>query len=212
MEKASISESVIRRLPRYYRFLTELEKRGAERISSRELGRQLGLTASQIRQDLNCFGEFGQQGYGYNVTALRKQLEHIIGLNESRGAVIVGAGNLGKVIAANIDFAAYGFRLMGIFDINRKICGKEIAGLKVRHMDELESFCGETKPCIGVLCIPSGAAQTTAERLVALGIKGFWNFSHCDLDVDKTAVSVENVHLGDSLMKLSLRVNAVTSN
>ncbi len=205
MEKASISESVIRRLPRYYRFLTELEEKGTERTSSGELGRQLGLTASQIRQDLNCFGEFGQQGYGYNVTALRKQLELIIGLNKSRGAIILGAGNLGKVIAANIDFAGYGFRLMGIFDVNRKICGKEIAGFKVRHTDELDSFCKEEEPYVAVLCIPSSAAQKTAERLVALGIKGFWNFSHCDLDVDKSVIAVENVHLGDSLMMLSLR-------
>lgn len=206
MQKASISESVIRRLPRYYRFLSQLEEAGIERTSSRELGVQLGLTASQIRQDLNCFGEFGQQGYGYNVSALRRQLELIIGLNKNRPAVIVGAGNLGKVIAANIDFGAYGFRLTGIFDIDRRICGSEIAGFTVQHMDALEEFCKETEPLIAVLCIPQEAAQETADRLKDLGVKGFWNFSHCDLDADRSQVQVENVHLGDSLMTLSYRM------
>ncbi|MBQ8513881.1 MAG: redox-sensing transcriptional repressor Rex [Ruminococcus sp.] len=206
MQKDSISESVIRRLPRYYRFLSELEAAGTQRTSSRELAAQLGLTASQIRQDLNCFGEFGQQGYGYNVTALRRQLELIIGLNQSRPAIIVGAGNLGKVIAANIDFAAYGFRLTGIFDIDRNICGTEIAGFTVTHMDTLETFCGEVHPVVAVLCIPQEAAQETADHLGALGISGFWNFSHCDLETDRSRIQVENVHLGDSLMTLSFRM------
>ncbi len=206
MQKASISESVIRRLPRYYRYLSQLESQGIERTSSRELGIQLGLTASQIRQDLNCFGEFGQQGYGYNVAALRRQLKLIIGLNKSRSAIIVGAGNLGKVIAANIDFCAYGFRLTGIFDIDHNICGSEIAGFTVQHMDSLEQFCRETEPLIAVLCIPQEAAQETADILTALGVKGFWNFSHCDLDVDRCQFQVENVHLGDSLMTLSYRM------
>ncbi|MBQ8688545.1 MAG: redox-sensing transcriptional repressor Rex [Ruminococcus sp.] len=207
MQKDSISESVIRRLPRYYRFLSELEHTGTERTSSRELAKQLGLTASQIRQDLNCFGEFGQQGYGYNVAALRRQLELIIGLNRTRAAIIVGAGNLGKVIAANIDFAAYGFRLSGIFDIDHELCGKEIAGFMVKHMDELEAFCKEVHPLVAVLCIPQEAAQETADRLTALGVSGFWNFSHCDLDADRSRVQVENVHLGDSLMTLSFRMS-----
>lgn len=206
MQKDFISESVIRRLPRYYRFLSELEDAGTERTSSRELAAQLGLTASQIRQDLNCFGEFGQQGYGYNVAALRRQLELIIGLNQSRPAIIVGAGNLGKVIAANIDFAAYGFRLSGIFDIDRELCGKEIAGFAVKHMDELDTFCKEVNPLVAVLCIPQEAAQETADRLTALGLRGFWNFSHCDLDADRSRIQVENVHLGDSLMTLSFRM------
>ncbi len=206
MQKDSISESVIRRLPRYYRFLSELEQSGIQRASSRQLAEQLGLTASQIRQDLNCFGEFGQQGYGYNVTALRRQLEMIIGLNQSRAAIIVGAGNLGKVVAANIDFAAYGFRLTGIFDIDRSICGTEIAGFPVSHMDTLEKFCNDVQPVVAVLCIPQEAAQETADRLISAGICGFWNFSHCDLEVDRSIVQVENVHLGDSLMTLSYRM------
>lgn len=206
MQKTSISESVIRRLPRYYRFLSALESIGQERISSKELAEQLGLTASQIRQDLNCFGEFGQQGYGYNVSALRKQLKIIIGLERKRPAIIVGAGNLGKVIAANIDFASFGFRLSGIFDIDYEICGKEIAGFTVKHMSELVPFCQKEKPFIAVLCIPQEAAQETADILIALGVKGFWNFSHCDLNADPEVIQVENVHLGDSLMMLSYRV------
>ncbi len=206
MQKDSISESVIRRLPRYYRFLSELETAGTQRTSSRELAAQLGLTASQIRQDLNCFGEFGQQGYGYNVAALRRQLELIIGLNRSRPAIIVGAGNLGTVVAANIDFAAYGFRLTGIFDIDRNICDQKIAGFTVLHMDTLEEFCSRVQPVVAVLCIPQEAAQETADRLTALGVSGFWNFSHCDLEVDRSCIQVENVHLGDSLMTLSYRM------
>ncbi len=206
MQKASISESVIRRLPRYYRFLSALEHAGIQRTSSRELAQQLGLTASQIRQDLNCFGEFGQQGYGYNVSALRRQLRLIIGLSQSRPAIIVGAGNLGRVIAANIDFAAYGFCLTGIFDIDQKICGTEIAGFTVAHMDTLEEFCRRVQPMVAVLCIPQEAAQETADRLMELGISGFWNFSHCDLDADHSRIQVENVHLGDSLMTLSYRM------
>lgn len=207
MQKTSISESVIRRLPRYYRFLSALECIGTERISSRELAKQLGLTASQIRQDLNCFGEFGQQGYGYNVSALRKQLKIIIGLEDKRSAIIVGAGNLGKVIASNIDFASFGFYLSGIFDIDREICGKEIAGFTVRHMEELPLFCKNEKPLVTVLCIPEEAAQETSDNLIGLGIKGFWNFSHCYLNVDPDIVQVENVHLGDSLMTLSYRMS-----
>ncbi len=206
MQKTSISESVIRRLPRYYRFLSALERIGQERISSKELASQLGLTASQIRQDLNCFGEFGQQGYGYNISALRKQLKIIIGLEKKRSAIIVGAGNLGKVIAANIDFESFGFCLSGIFDIDHEICGKEIAGFTVKHMSELLSFCQREKPFVAVLCIPQEAAQETADTLIALGIKGFWNFSHCDLNADPEITQVENVHLGDSLMMLSYRV------
>ncbi len=207
MQKTSISESVVRRLPRYYRFLSELEKRGKERISSGELAKQLSLTASQIRQDLNCFGEFGQQGYGYNISALKRQLRLIIGLEGKRPAIIVGAGNLGKVIAANIDFGAFGFCLLGIFDIDRNICGNEIAGFTVQHINELRTFCEREKPLVAVLCIPQEAAQETAEMLISLGIKGFWNFSHGDLNAELDIVQVENVHLGDSLMRLSYRMS-----
>ncbi len=207
MQKTSISESVVRRLPRYYRFIAELERTGKERISSRELAHQLGLTASQIRQDLNCFGEFGQQGYGYNVSALKRQLRLIIGLEGKRPAIIVGAGNLGKVIAANIDFEAFGFCLLGIFDIDRSICGNEIAGFTVQHVDELHMFCEREKPLVAVLCIPKEAARETAEALISLGIKGFWNFSHGDLNAVHDIAKVENVHLGDSLMRLSYRMS-----
>ena len=207
MQKNSISESVIRRLPKYYRFLSALERKGQERTSSGELAGHLGFTASQIRQDLGCFGEFGQQGYGYNVTALKKQLKAIIGLDEKRPAIIVGAGNLGRVIAANIDFPSFGFCLSGIFDIDRKICGKEIAGFAVRHMEDLTEFCRENSPVVAALCIPEEAAQKTAEQLISLGIKGFWNFSHYDIASTHPEVAVENVHLSDSLMTLSYHVS-----
>lgn len=207
MQKTSISESVVRRLPRYYRFLSELERNGQERTSSGELAKHLGFTASQIRQDLGCFGEFGQQGYGYNVSALRKQLRLIIGLEEKRPAIIVGAGNLGKVIASNIDFASFGFFLSAVFDIDRKICGEKIADFTVKHMEELPAFCEKENPVAAVLCIPEKAAQETAEKLISLGIKGFWNFSSCDLNVDPDIIQVENVHLGDSLLTLSYRMS-----
>ena len=202
-----VSDSVIRRLPRYYRFLSALEHSGIERISSRELAQRMGLTASQIRQDLNCFGGFGQQGYGYHVSMLRQQLEHILGLDLHIPAILVGAGNLGRVVANNISFADNGFCLIGIFDNDPAVCGTTIAGFPVQPMESVEMFCKELHPGAAVLCIPQEAAQEVAEQLVSLGIRGFWNYSHCDLAVDRTMIQVENVHLGDSLMRLSYRLH-----
>ena len=205
--KEPVSDSVIRRLPRYYRYLSELEREGVERTSSQALATQLGLTASQIRQDLNCFGGFGHQGYGYHVSDLRTQLDRIIGLERCMPAILIGAGHLGSVIAVNIDFRAYGFYLTGIFDIASTVCGQVLGGLTVQHMQHLAAFCEQVHPAAAVLCIPEHAAQAVAENLVTMGVSGFWNFSHCDLEVDRSRIQVENVHLGDSLMELSYRLH-----
>ena len=206
--KPTVSLSVVRRLPRYYRFLNELLKEGKTRISSRELSDLMNLTASQIRQDLNCFGGFGQQGYGYNIQDLQSHIGEILGLNERKNCILVGAGNLGEALV-NMGFDRRGFHLVGIFDINRDIVGQEINGIKIRHNDELSDFCAEYQPKVAVLCIPKTAAKEIADQLVLLGIKGFWNFSHYDLTLNYDDIVVENVHLGDSLMTLCYRVSEV---
>ncbi len=203
MAKQAISIPVIRRLPRYYRFLGELEQERVERISSRELAMRMGLSASQIRQDFNCFGGFGQQGYGYHVSALREKIGKILGVDEETGVILIGAGNLGKAIAAHIDFQKRGCRLIGIFDNNPQLHGTAAAGLAIRPMETLEEFCKSNHPQVAVLCIPKGAAQTLANQLLRLGISGFWNFSHFDLKINNPGIIVENVHLGDSLMTLA---------
>lgn len=207
MSKNSISNSVIRRLPRYYRFLGELEHNGYVRISSRELSEKMGLTASQIRQDFNCFGEFGQQGYGYNVSDLRIEIGKILGLDQQTPMILLGAGNLGKAIASHIDFRNKGFDLIGAFDVNPDIIGKEIGELKVRSTDELSTFCSENKPVAAILCVPMNAAEKLANSLIECGIKAFWNFTHYDLKVTHKGIAVENVHLGDSLTTLSYGLN-----
>lgn len=209
MSKNTISNSVIRRLPRYYRFLGELEKMGCVRISSRELSEKMGFTASQIRQDLNCFGGFGQQGYGYNVKELREEIGNILGVSAENPTILLGAGNLGKAIATHIDFQRRGFRLIGIFDLNPELTGKKIGNLEVRNTNEIESFCAENRPVAAVLCIPKAAATDEANRLVSYGIRAFWNFSHYDLSIEHKDVIVENVHLGDSLLTLSYGLNSL---
>jgi redox-sensing transcriptional repressor len=203
-----VSASVTRRLPRYYRFLGELEKKGAERISSKEFAQIIGLTASQIRQDLNCFGGFGQQGYGYNVSALRAEIGHIIALDNKIPAILLGAGNLGLAIAKHMDFEQHGFKLIGIFDNNPAITGKKIRHWHIGGIDVLHDFCREHKPKIAVLCVPAKSAVQLADDLVKWGVTGFWNFSQSDLMLDeKNKIVVENVHLGDSLMTLRFNVN-----
>ena len=201
-----VSISVVRRLPRYYRFLGDLLKSGFSRISSKELSQRMGLTASQIRQDLNCFGGFGQQGYGYNVETLMDEVGSILGTGMAFPAVLVGAGNIGRAIAINMDFEKMGFRLIGIFDKNPEIIGTEIRGIRVRDSDELETFCKAEKPKVAILTLPRDAAPETAEKLISLGVTGFWNFSHYDFSVKYTDIAVENVHLGDSLMTLCYMV------
>lgn len=212
MSKNTISNSVIRRLPRYYRFLGELEVNGYVRISSRELAEKMGLTASQIRQDFNCFGEFGQQGYGYNVSGLKSEIGRILGLNKITPMILLGAGNLGRAIASHINFKSKGFELVGIFDSNPAIIGDKIGNLEVSDVDGLDSFCDEIKPQCAILCIPSEAASKEVERLIAKGVKAFWNFTHYDLRINHSDIAVENVHLGDSLATLSYRLNSDDGN
>ena len=205
----SISISVIRRMPRYYRFLGELEKSGCTRISSRELSEKMGLTASQIRQDLNCFGGFGQQGYGYNVPLLREEIGKILGLDKKLKAILIGVGNLGRAIVTHMAFEARGFNLIGLFDNAPEIIGSTVNTHTVENIDNVGGFCKKYKPSVAILCIPKHAAKELSEQLVEMGIKGFWNFSHYDLKLNYDGIVVENVHLGDSLMTLSYMVNKV---
>lgn len=203
----TISNSVINRLPRYYRFLGELKNNGKSRISSRELAEKMGLTASQIRQDFNCFGGFGQQGYGYNIELLQSEIGKILGLDKQKSAIIIGMGNLGKAIALHINFESKGFRLIGLFDKKEALVGQIIKNMPVRSVLSLDEFCRENLPQVAVLCIPKEEAEAVSSQLMALGVKAFWNFSHYDLAINNPGISVENVHLGDSLMKLSYGMN-----
>lgn len=203
----NISNSVIRRLPRYYRFLGELEDQQISKISSRELSERMHLTASQIRQDLNCFGGFGQQGYGYNVSELRKEIGRILGVDKHRKTILIGAGNLGTALAVHINFEKSGCSLIGIFDSNKKIVGNPLGKLTIIDIDELEKFCRENKPEVAVLCIPKSVTKEIVDRLTELGVRSFWNFSHYDINVEHKNIIVENVHLGDSLLTLSYGVN-----
>ena len=203
----NISNSVIRRLPRYYRFLGELEDQQISKISSRELSERMHLTASQIRQDLNCFGGFGQQGYGYNVSELRKEIGRLLGVDKHRKTILIGAGNLGTALAVHINFEKSGCSLIGIFDSNKKIVGNPLGKLTITDIDNLEKFCRENKPEVAVLCIPKSVTKEIVDRLTELGVRSFWNFSHYDINVEHKNIIVENVHLGDSLLTLSYGVN-----
>lgn len=204
-----VSNSVIKRLPRYYRFLGELKENGVVRISSKDLSQKMGFTASQIRQDLNCFGGFGQQGYGYNIESLYNEIGAILGVNNKRKAILIGAGNLGKAVALHMSFEERGFNLIGVFDRNKALSGQLLRGLPIRHTDGIYDFCKDNSPTVAVLCIPSAAAKELAPQLVESGIKGFWNFSHYDIAADFPNAAVENVHLSDSLMTLSYRVSNI---
>ena len=206
MKKQHISDAVIRRLPRYYRYLDELHSRGIVRISSSTLGKRMGITASQIRQDLSCFGEFGQQGYGYNIMELRAEIGHILGVDEPRRLVIIGAGHLGHALLQNFDFAQGGFRLDTAFDISSALIGTTINGVAIRSLDDLDDYCAVNRPAVAVLTVPKAAAQEMADRLVALGVQGLWNFTNVELSVDER-VFVENVHFADSLLTLSYRIS-----
>ena len=197
---------MIERLPLYYRFLGDLEKKDVHRISSKDLAAMMGLTASQIRQDLNCFGGFGQQGYGYNVTALRGRLADILGLDRTYTAILVGAGNLGRAIAGHMSFEDRGFRLIGIFDVDPLYKGIKIRGLPVLQDATLQEFCASSHPDMAVLCIPAEAAPSMVDKLIACGVRSFWNFSHYDIRREHPDVNVENVHLNDSLMMLSYQI------
>ena len=201
-----ISTSVIKRLPRYYRFLGNLKKQNIKRISSGELAKRMNLTASQVRQDFNCFGGFGQQGYGYSIDNLYEEIGKILGIDEPMKAVMFGVGNLGRVVANNMDFKKLGFTLSGLFDVNPEIIGTEVAGMTVRGIEELESFCREEEPKAAFLCVPTSAAKELCEKLVEYGVEGFWNFSHFDIALAHPQVAVENVHFTDTLMRLSYKI------
>lgn len=206
-KRDSISSSVIRRLPRYYRFLNEIEKQGVSHISSRELARKMQLTASQIRQDFNCFGEFGQQGVGYSVKQLRDEIEGILGIRCHYPAILVGAGNIGTAIANQVIFDSKCFDLVGVFDKDNQKIGKSIKDIKIMSTDYIEEFCFSTPVKTAILCVPKGAAEELSKRLYNIGIKSFWNFSHYDLSMRFPDVVVENVHLSDSLMALCFMIN-----
>ena len=205
MEKG-ISQAVVRRMPRYYRYLRDLLEQGVERVSSNELSKLMKVTASQIRQDLNNFGGFGQQGYGYNVRYLYDEIGKILGLDQTHKLIIIGAGNLGQAIANYGRFDSLGFITIALFDINPEIIGKEVRGIKVYSLDELETFCESNKVDIAALTMPKQSVDNTAQRLVELGINAIWNFAHVDLNVNDENVVVENVHLSDSLMQLSYNI------
>lgn len=207
MAYRTISPSVIRRLPRYYRFLEDLKSSGITRVSSAELSKKMGFTASQIRQDLNCFGGFGQQGYGYNVELLSAEIAKILGLDKPQKIIIIGIGNLGRAIATHIRFDNKGYELIGLFDQKESLVGQVVHNLPIRSMTSLDEFCKENKPTAAVLCIPKESAEAIAYKLVKLGIKGFLNFSHYDLGLAYPEVSVENVHFGDKLMVLSYNMH-----
>lgn len=196
---------VIKRLPRYYRYLGELLKQGVKRISSNALSIKMNVTASQIRQDFNYFGGFGQQGYGYNVEHLYNEIGEILGLHDGDTTVIVGAGNLGRAIASHNTFEKRGFRLVGIFDNDDSIIGTVINGLEVLSVETLADFLSTNRVDIGILTVPKNAVVETAEMLVTHGVKGLMNFSYTELKLDKN-VAVENVHLSDPLMTLSYRI------
>lgn len=202
MEEKGISQAVIGRLPRYFRYLGELKDEGVERISSQELSGLMHVTASQIRQDFNNFGGFGQQGYGYNVEFLYEEIGKILGLNKTHHLIIIGAGNLGQALGNYMNFERRGFILKGMFDKNPALYGKKVREIEVQPMEKVEEFVRENDIDIAVLTIPKSSAVGVAEVLVANGIKAFWNFAHVDLNVPE-GIQVENVHLSDSLMKLS---------
>lgn len=206
MEGKEISQAVIRRMPRYYRYLGELLDDGVERISSNDLSRRMNVTASQIRQDLNNFGGFGQQGYGYNVKYLYEEIGKILGLNQKHNIIVIGAGNLGQALANYMKFEKLGFSIIALFDVNPALEGVTVRGIKIHMLEDLEDFCTENHVDIAALTMPKAKAETIANRLVELGIHAIWNFAHVDLELLNKDVVVENVHLSDSLMQLSYNI------
>ena len=206
MQEKEISQAVIRRMPRYYRYLGELLEDGVERISSNDLSKRMNVTASQIRQDLNNFGGFGQQGYGYNVKFLYEEIGKILGLNQKHNIIVIGAGNLGQALANYVKFEKLGFVITALFDVNPALEGVTVRGIKIHMLDELEDYCKDHVVDIAALTMPKEKADANANRLVNLGIQAIWNFAHVDLDLIDKDVVVENVHLSDSLMQLSYNI------
>lgn len=205
-KKKNISMAVIKRLPKYHRYLSELLDNDVERISSKELSEKIGFTASQIRQDLNCFGDFGQQGYGYNVRELNNQIDTILGLTREYKTIVVGAGNIGQAIANYTNFVNLGFKLTCIFDTNPKLIGLKIHDIEIKDIDDLEGFLNKNKIDIGIVCVPKSNAQRVCDMMVKCGIKAVWNFAPLDLEVPEEVI-VENVHLSESLLTLSYLLN-----
>ena len=206
MQEKEISQAVVRRMPRYYRYLGELLEDGVERISSNDLSKRMNVTASQIRQDLNNFGGFGQQGYGYNVKFLYEEIGKILGLNQKHNIIVIGAGNLGQALANYVKFEKLGFVITALFDVNPALEGVTVRGIKIHMLDELEDYCKDHVVDIAALTMPKEKADAIANRLVNLGIQAIWNFAHVDLDLIDKDVVVENVHLSDSLMQLSYNI------
>ena len=202
-----VSIQVIRRLPRYYRFLTELESSGVDKISSTKLASIMSTTASQVRQDFNCFGGFGQQGYGYSVSGLREEIGRILGLNNIHPSILLGAGNLGRAIATHLNFEQLGFKLTAVFEKDRRLVGTMLRGITVLSDDEIEDYIRTHDVDTAMLALPKDSVEHIIEKLYALGVKNYWNFSHYDISKKYSDTVVENVHLSDSLMTLCYRIN-----
>lgn len=202
MKKENISDAVIRRLPRYYRQLTDLCSRGIIRTSSHSLGQEMNITASQIRQDFSCFGEFGQQGYGYNVVALRGEVAKILGMDRNYTAVLVGVGNIGRALVENFCFEQYGFTLKAAFDINPDLVGKEMHGIVVHDFSTLDEILADIQPDVAVLCVPKAMANDVANEICSVGVKAIWNFTNTELQVKDAEPIIENIHFSDSLLAL----------
>ena len=207
MKREKVSTAVIRRLPRYYRNLEELSLAGTVRISSKALSAAMGITASQIRQDLSCFGGFGQQGYGYKVDSLKEEIGEILGISQGHTLIVVGTGNLGRAIIRNFRFSANGFTLLAAFDVDPAVVGTEIAGVPVRHAGGLEDFIAAHKVDVGLLTVPIAAAQMIGDRLIAAGVRGIWNFTNYEIACARPDVVVESVHFSDSLLTLSYLIS-----
>lgn len=206
MKKENISDAVVRRLPRYYRQLTELCARGVVRISSHSLGQEMNITASQIRQDFSCFGEFGQQGYGYNVEELRSEIGHILGVDNNHHLIMIGVGNLGHALLQNFNFSQSGFAVDAAFDVAPSVVGTSVNGVPICSMDDLDSYIREHSVDVVVLTVPQSIAQEIADRIINLGIRGFWNFTNVELTSSDPDVKFENIHFADSLLTLSYRI------
>ena len=205
-ERPVVSDAVVRRLPRYFRYLRELIRQNKTRISSGELSRMMNVTASQIRQDLNCFGGFGQQGYGYNVDYLYSKICELLGVSAGLGAVIIGAGDLGRALVRAPMFEKRGVTILSMFDIDPAQIGRTVGGVTVRDMKDLDRFCSSVPIDIAVLTLPKESAEEVSAHLVELGIPAFWNFTGKELSFDSSDIIIENVHLGDSLMIMNYRL------
>ncbi|MBR5542642.1 MAG: redox-sensing transcriptional repressor Rex [Oscillospiraceae bacterium] len=207
MRERYISPSVIRRLPKYHRCLKELENSGIVRVSSDVLAKNLGFTASQVRQDFSCFGEFGQQGYGYNVSSLLAEIAGIIGVDRNHSAVIIGVGNLGRALLNNFKFKNYGFEISAAFDTDENLIGTEIGDVGIHDIERIEEFFQTSPFEVAILCVPKAFVRDVARRVAAIGVLGIWNFTNIDLSLEELGVVVENVHFADSLMTLCYEIS-----